>query len=193
MSRAPSTTATILRHWREAVPNDRLAHLVKDSTRALVRALQMRLAEHGVSFGHWTFLRILWEGDGLTQRELSEQAGVMEPTTFAALKAMEKRGYIGRQQRSGDRKKVYIVLTPAGRALRKHLVPLAEAVNKVAVRGIKPADIAIARTVLLAIIENMAADEQGADMRMPSTRELARLAPPKPKRAPRRSPARQKR
>lgn len=193
MSRAPSTTATILRHWREAVPNDRLAHLVKDSTRALVRALQMRLAEHGVSFGHWTFLRILWEGDGLTQRELSEQAGVMEPTTFAALKAMEKRGYIQRQQRSGDRKKVYIVLTPAGRALRKHLVPLAEAVNKVAVRGIKPADIAIARTVLLAIIENMAADEQGADMRMPSTRELARLAPPKRKRAPRRRPTRQKR
>jgi len=36
-----------------------------------------------------------------------------------------------------------------------------------------------ARKVLLAIIENMAADERGADMRMPSTRELGRLAPPK--------------
>lgn len=173
MSRAPSGTDSILRHWREAVPNDRLAHLVKDATRALVRALQMRLAEHGVSFGHWTFLRILWEGDGLTQRELSEQAGVMEPTTFSALKAMEKRGYIRRQQRGGDRKKVYIVLTPKGRRLRTHLVPLAEAVNSVAVRGVKPADIAVARIVLLAIIENMAADGQGADMRMPSTRELA--------------------
>ena len=89
---------SILRHWREAVPDDRLAHLVKDATRALVRALQMRLAEHSVSFGHWTFLRILWEGDGLTQRELSEEAGVMEPTTFAALKAMERLGYIARRR-----------------------------------------------------------------------------------------------
>ena len=70
MKRASSSTQSILRHWREAVPDDRLAHLVKDATRALVRALQMRLAEHAVSFGHWTFLRILWEGDGLTQREL---------------------------------------------------------------------------------------------------------------------------
>lgn len=175
MSRAPSNTDAILLHWREAVPNDRLAHLVKDATRALVRALQMRLAEHGVSFGHWTFLRILWEGDGLTQSELSEQAGVMEPTTFSALKAMEKRGYIRRQQRGGDRKKVYILLTPKGRRLRTALVPLAEAVNRVAVRGVKPADISITRAVLLAIIENMAADEQGADMRMPSTRELAGL------------------
>ena len=59
-----------------------------------MRALQMRLAEHRVSFGHWSFLRILWEGDGLTQRELSERAGVMEPTTFSALKAMERLGYI---------------------------------------------------------------------------------------------------
>ena len=85
-------TQEILRHWREAVPEDRLAHLVKDATRALVRALQMRLVEHGVSFGHWTFLRILWEHDGLTQRNLSELAGVMEPTTFSALKAMEQMG-----------------------------------------------------------------------------------------------------
>ena len=67
-----------------------------------------------MSFGHWTFLRILWEGDGLTQRELSEQAGVMEPTTFSALKAMERLGYVTRRQVGGDRKKVYVFLTPKG-------------------------------------------------------------------------------
>jgi MarR family transcriptional regulator, organic hydroperoxide resistance regulator len=174
MSRAPPTQS-ILRHWREAVPNDRLAHLVKDATRALVRALQMRLAAHAVSFGHWTFLRILWEGDGLTQRELSEQAGVMEPTTFSALKAMERLGYIRRRQRGGDRRQVHILLTPTGRRLRDHLVPLAEEVNAIAVRGLRKADIALTRGVLLAIIENLAHDDELADMRMPSTRELARL------------------
>ena len=175
MTRAPSSTQTILRHWREAVPDDRLAHLVKDATRALVRALQMRLAAHGVSFGHWTFLRILWEGDGLTQRELSERAGVMEPTTFSALKAMERLGYIRRRKRGGDRKKVYVMLTPKGRRLRDRLVLLAENVNRIAVRGVRPADIAVTRAVLLTIIENMVQDEQAADMRMPSTRELGRL------------------
>jgi len=174
MSRSPSTQS-ILRHWREAVPNDRLAHLVKDATRALVRALHMRLAEHAVSFGHWTFLRILWEGDGLTQRELSEQAGVMEPTTFSALKAMDRLGYICRRKRGGNRKKVYILLTPKGRRLRDRLVPLAEEVNSIAVRGVPNAVIVATRSLLLAIIENLARDEQVADMRMPSTRDLARL------------------
>jgi DNA-binding MarR family transcriptional regulator len=175
MTRSPASTQTILRHWREAVPNDRLAHLVKDATRALVRALQMRLAAHAVSFGHWTFLRILWESDGLTQRELSEQAGVMEPTTFSALKAMERLGYVVRRRRGGDRKKVYVYLTPKGRRLRDDLVPLAEEVNRIAVRRIPTVDVATARTVLLTTIENLARDEQAADMRMPSTRDLARV------------------
>lgn len=174
MSRQPDTQA-ILRHWREAVPDDRLAHLVKDATRALVRALTMRLAEHAVSFGHWTFLRILWEGDRLTQRELSERAGVMEPTTFSALKAMERLGYIRRRKFAGDRKKVYVLLTAKGRALRRHLVPLAEDVNRVAVRGVRTSAIATTRAVLLSIIENLDRDEHIADMKMPSTRALAKF------------------
>ncbi len=169
-----SRTETILRHWREAVPDDRLAHLVKDATRALVRALQVRLAEHKVSFGHWTFLRILWEGDGLTQRELSDEAGVMEPTTFSALKAMKRLGYV-RRKRGDDRKKVHIFLTPKGRALKRELVPLAEQVNNIAVCGVRKADIATVRLVLLAVIENLARDETAQDRRMPSTRALARL------------------
>src|SRR3981081_4572595 len=97
-------TQAILRHWREAVPNDRLAHLVKDATRGLLRALQMRLNTYGVSFGHWAFLRILWETDGLTQRALSVEAGLMESTTSSALPALEALGYIRRERLPDNRK-----------------------------------------------------------------------------------------
>jgi DNA-binding MarR family transcriptional regulator len=171
-------TREILHHWREAVPEDRLAHLVKDATRALVRALQMRLVAHGVSFGHWAFLRILWERDGLTQRELSGRAGVMEPTTFSALKAMEGIGYVKRRRLPENRKNIYVFLTAKGRALKEKLVPLAEDVNRAAVAGLADEDISRTREVLLAIIDNLARDEErGADgaRRVPSTRELARL------------------
>jgi DNA-binding MarR family transcriptional regulator len=171
-------TQRMLRHWREAVPNDRLAHLVKDATRALVRALQLRLSEYSISFGHWTFLRILWESDGLTQKELSEAAGVMEPTTFAAMKAMEALGYIERKQLPGNKKKVHVFLTGEGRALKGKLVPLAEEVNNVSINGISNDEIAIARNVLLTIITNLAEDEKNAgaeNRRILSTRELSRL------------------
>lgn len=158
--KSDSRTADImLRHWREAVPNDRIAHLIKDAGRGLQRALQVRLAKHNVSFGHWVFLRILWVRDGITQRELSEEAGLMEPTTFSALTAMEKLGYIERRKLPHSRKNVYVFLTPAGRQLKKKLVPLAEEVNEIAVQGIDPADVATARRALLVMIENIARDE----------------------------------
>jgi DNA-binding MarR family transcriptional regulator len=120
-----------------------------------VRALQGRLAGHGVPFGHWMFLRILWQRDGLTQRELSAEAGVTEPSTFAAIRAMEKQGYVARRQIADNRKNVYVHLTARGRALEAKLVPLAEAVNRRAVRGVSPADVRAARRVMLSIIANL--------------------------------------
>lgn len=152
-------TQRILRHWREAAPNDRMAHLIRDTERAFRQALQERLSRHDVSFGHWTFLRVLWERDGLTQSELSTLAGVMDPTTSTAIRAMEARGYVQRVQVEGNRKSVFVHLTSRGRALEGKLVPLAENANLVSTRGIPPDDLLTTRRVLLRMIENLAEDE----------------------------------
>ena len=154
-------TERLLHHWREVLPHDRLAHLIRDVARMQMRALQQRLAMHEVSFGHWTFLRILWVNDGLTQRELSESAGVMEPTTFSAVKAMEAAGLIERRQLAGNRKNVHVFLTDKGRALEPLLVPMAEEVNAVSMRGMPPRTIDTVRKALLGMIENLAAEEPG--------------------------------
>jgi DNA-binding PadR family transcriptional regulator len=112
----------------------------------------------------------------------------MEPTTSSALAAMEKLGYIRRERRPDNRKNVHVFLTPKGKALRRKLVPLAEQVNDVAVRGASAADVAATRRTLLVMVENLARDEThaGKSRRMPSTRELARrvaaaTAPPRPR------------
>jgi len=157
-------------HWRRAAAADeRLAHMIKDAYRGLSRTLQVRLKQHSVLYGHWTFLRVLWQTDGLTQRQLSEQAGVMEPTTFSALQSMEKQGYLTREKVSTNRKQIRIFLTPKGAALRSVLLPAAVEVNRVALAGIPADDLAATRRTLLAIIENLAAaelrpDEEAAPM-----------------------------
>ena len=176
--RAHGFQQVLLQHWIEAVPHDRFAHLVKDAYRGLARSLQVRLADHSISSGIWTILRILWQGDGLTQRELSIEAGVMEPTTFVALKALERLGYITRKRKAGDRKQVFIYLTERGAALKAMLEPIAEEVNDIAIRGIPAEHIAITRETLFAVIRNLAADEAdalAADRRVPSTRQLSHM------------------
>jgi DNA-binding MarR family transcriptional regulator len=149
----------VLRHWHEAVPNDRMAHMIKDTMRAFDRSLRVRLARHEVQMGHWVYLRILWERDGLTKRELSIEAGVAEPTTFIALRAMESLGYVTLEQRADNRKNVYVFLTPKGRKLKKQLVPLAEEVNAMALQGLQQDDVAAVRRALLTMLDNLARDE----------------------------------
>lgn len=165
--------------WRDAIPQDRLAHLVKDARRAMERALQVRLIDHSVSFGHWSFLRILWEHDGLTQSELSELAGISAPTALAAIRAMESLGYVRRSQKAGNKKNIYIYLTDKGQSLKDYLLPLAQEVNSVAIKGLTSEEVLIARKVLTAIIENLSIDEkdlqQSENRRVPSTRQLGRL------------------
>lgn len=153
-----------------------LIHLIKDALRRASRSLHMRLAEHSVSLGHWTFLRILWVNDGLTQSELSERAGLMQPTTFFAVNGMEQLGYIKREKLPNSRRNVHIFLTPAGRALRKKLVPYADEIDALAVAGISSRNIAVTARTLLAVIQNLADDElEGLrkKRRVRSTREIS--------------------
>ena len=127
-----------------------------------MRALQTRLQKHDVSFSYWQMLRVLWLRDGLTQRELSERAGVMEPTTQVVLRDMEKQGYVRRLHMSGNRKNKYVYLTDRGRALQQRLTPLAEDTNRVSQQGISEKDIKITREVLMRLLSNLAQDDGAA-------------------------------
>lgn len=144
---------------READPNERMAHLIKLAFRGLSRGLQMRLRKHSILYGHWTLLRILWRMDGMTQRQLSEQAGVTEPTAFGALQAMEKLGFVTRQKMPDNGKQIRIFLTAKGAALKSLIVPAAEECNRIALAGIAENDMAVTRRTLLTIIENLVVNE----------------------------------
>ena len=118
-----------------------IGYLVRDVHRSLARALQSRIASHGVSMGQWFFLRALWDEDGLTQRELSQRVGMMEPTTVTALNGLERRGLVERVRNIHDRRKVNIYLTPKGRNLRDVLLPCSVEVSQEAMLGIGKAEL----------------------------------------------------
>lgn len=138
--------------------SDRLSHLVGDAMRALIRSLQLRLSDGAISYGHWTYLRILWHQDGLAQRVLARRAGLSEPTTSAALDALEKLGLVQRLAPPGGRRPL-IHLTPEGRALEGRLLPFASDVNRAALGGISARDLAATCRTLEAMIGNLARDQ----------------------------------
>src|SRR6476660_7385803 len=103
--------------------------LVRDANRAFQRLLEKRLAPYGVTRGQWYFLRVLWNEDGVSQRELSARVGMMEPTTVIALRGMEKSGLIRRVRSADDRRKAQVWLTPKANRLRNELLSVARAIT----------------------------------------------------------------
>ena len=139
-------------------------YLLRKTHRSFARAVQQQVAPHGVTIGMWYFLRILWEEDGLTQRELSQRIEMMEPTTATALKSMEERNLVRRVRNVDDKRKVNIYLTEEGRALRELLLPYAKNINERALDGVPPEDIACFRRVMDRMRTNLCALNQSAEL-----------------------------
>ena len=134
---------------------DRIAHVIKDVTHIMVRSLQKKLNDYDVPFSHWAILRILWKQDGMSQRELSTKAGVMEPTTANIVQQMEVKGHITRRFLGSNKRKKHVFLTKQGKHLEHQLVPLAEDVNKIATRGISKKELKLLRSTMIKMIKNL--------------------------------------
>jgi MarR family transcriptional regulator, organic hydroperoxide resistance regulator len=118
-----------------------VGYQIRATHRALQRVLLLKIEPHGITLGMWYFLRALWHEDGLTQRELSNRVGTMEPTTLSAILIMEKKGLVRRVRDKADRRKWHIHLTAKGRALKGKLIPLAREVVDTAVRNLSAKEV----------------------------------------------------
>lgn len=134
---------------------DSLAHKLRTVSRLVMRNLEERIAVHGITAGMWFYLRVLWEHDGISQKELSERAGVVGPSTVGAMARMEAMGLVVRRTSKHDRRVTEVRLTPKGRRLERRLVPIAIGVINEAVAGIPRADIDRMKTALDRMAANL--------------------------------------
>lgn len=121
---------------RKYPPESSYGYSTRILHRAFDRLLQRHLAEHGIKNSHWYFLRILWQREGLTQRELSNETNLMESSTVIMLNQMEQSGLIRKKKDPDDKRKLRIFLTPKARRLEKRLLPIAIQLNEMAANGI---------------------------------------------------------
>jgi MarR family transcriptional regulator, organic hydroperoxide resistance regulator len=134
-----------------------VGYQVRMTHRAIQRMLQLGIEPHGITSGMWYFLRVLWDEDGLTQRELSRRIGTMEPTTLHAIANMEKIGLVKRVRNPTDGRKLGIFLTRKGRDMKSRLLPVASQVLSVATEGFSPREIKALLSMLAAVQKNIAA------------------------------------
>jgi DNA-binding MarR family transcriptional regulator len=124
-----------------------IATKIRTVHRMFVQDLEHFLEPHDVSAGMWYFFRALWEEDGLSQRVLSDRAGVSSAAAVEQLRKMEQRGYIERRPDATDRRRIHVFLTREGRRLN-FLLPQAAKMNSAALDCLSEGEIGFLGLVL---------------------------------------------
>ena len=135
--------------------SESVGFLIRDTMMHLQIVLRSRLQDHNLSTAQWYLLRVLWEEEGLSQRELSERVCTTEPTTQSALSRMEKQVIVKRVRSKTDRRANHIYLTKKGRKLEPKLIPYAMDVNVLASKNIPKKDIKAFTKVIQKIRANV--------------------------------------
>jgi DNA-binding MarR family transcriptional regulator len=159
-----------------------LRFLIRSVHRGFARLIEAEIgADTPITYAQWSFLRVLWREDGLSQRELSERLDLMENTTVVGLNIMEKRGWITRERDPEDRRRFKVLLTREGRAL-KRLLPHVRKVNRLSVEGIAEADIEIMRRTLEGMLNRLedALERSSSDRAATTARPKRAVAKRKP-------------
>jgi MarR family transcriptional regulator, organic hydroperoxide resistance regulator len=137
------------------IPDIGLGMKLRDGNAVFNKALREELANHDITFSQYQHLRQLWHEDGLAQVELSRRIGIETASSTAVIDQLEKLGFISRKRDAGDRRRIIVHLTGAGRALEKPLDGCAVAVNLRARHGLTNAQLASLFETVGKIIENL--------------------------------------
>ena len=98
-----------------------LGYLVNRLARLMSRALEKRLAAHGVALGQFAVMLALWEEEGITQSEIARRLAVEQPTVANTLARMRRDGLVSTAPDPDNQRQVLIYLTEKGRALKAPL------------------------------------------------------------------------
>jgi MarR family transcriptional regulator, organic hydroperoxide resistance regulator len=161
-----------------APPTIGLGRLMREASTAFNRVFKAKLAPMGISYGQFQYLQGLWEGDGLTQTELTRKVGVEMAASTAILDSLEKRKLIKRVRNSSDRRKIEVYLTAAGAGLKDQLLACAIDANKVARQGVSNASMMGLFDTLGRVIRNL----ENAQMPTDDDSDQIATAPKAPRR-----------
>lgn len=101
--------------------SEQLAYIVASVNRQIEEELEERLRPEGVPVEHLRVLEVLDRGGAIPMGELAAQALVEPPTLTKIIDRMVSDSLVFRSPDPNDRRRVLILLAPAGKTLCKRL------------------------------------------------------------------------
>jgi len=80
-----------------------------------------QMKSYNIGSGQYTFLLALYDRDGISQEELSNQLMIDKGTTARAINKLEKAGYVIRKTNTEDRRAYNLFITDKAREIKSAL------------------------------------------------------------------------
>jgi MarR family transcriptional regulator, organic hydroperoxide resistance regulator len=140
-----------------------LVYSLRKIYRHVSRVLESKLAGYDLTLPQWHFLTEIANADGLGQSDLTDRVGVSPSTTVSALRVLERRGFVRREQDSNDARSFRIYITPEGKRLRKGVRPVLLEVDRIIVAGLSDVETGQLHSTLDKIMSNLRAALDGTE------------------------------
>lgn len=133
-----------------------LAWEIAETSHAMRRFYDRRVAELGVTRAQWRVIAILGHNPGMKQVELADRLDVEPISTCRIIDRLEEAGLVERQRDPNDRRAWRLTLTAKAEPVRDRLRELAEEMSIEAFAGIGMKDLEVVRAALARVRENIA-------------------------------------
>ncbi len=137
--------------------DQQLCFALYSASLAMTKVYKPLLAPLGLTYPQYLVMLLLWERDDRTVNELGQALHLDSGTLTPLLKRMEAAGLVQRQRDTLDERRVRLMLSEAGRALKAQATHVPVAVG--CQLGLVPDDIAQLRTQLHALQSRLSASD----------------------------------
>ena len=132
-----------------------LPYLINRTGAKLALAFGRELVRFGVTLQEWRVLAALAARDGQRLSDLATLTSIDVSTLSRLVDRMRRKGLLARARANGDGRAVRLALTDAGRQRTRAIVPEARRYERLALRGIAPADAGSLKRLLVRVYRNL--------------------------------------
>lgn len=134
---------------------DAVSNIYRAASAVRLRAEREVLSAHGLSWGGFTILWVLWVWRAMETARLAEECGLAKGTLTGMLKTLERRQLVVRERVEADLRRVRVDITDAGIELIEAVVPQFNDFEGAATASLTPAEKReLARLLRIVIHEN---------------------------------------
>ena len=105
-------------------------------------------------------LHVLWENDGISNRELSKKSGLAMSSLTTMLERMEEKNLLIRKFCPTDKRKILIFLTDYAKSLKSEYDEISDKMNEISFEGISDEERLIFEATLEKVLYNFERAEQ---------------------------------